>query len=106
MFTLSCSSPSACISCNAREVLYLEYRMHTDCNTDVGCQHHVVIVVAIYLHLIFDAQRWDYVNFGMYLNLKDPSEMTGVESAVWARLQLGAIDWLPAGQVYRSVDIV
>ncbi len=44
-------------------------------------------------------QRWDYVYFGMYLSLKDPSEMNGVEAFVWSRLRIGAIDWLPAVQV-------
>jgi len=41
---------------------------------------------------------WDYVDLAVYLETKDPCEMSGVEASLWRNIAAGDTTWLPNGQ--------
>ena len=52
------------------------------------------------MHVDDDHHLWHYINFYIYLDLIDPTELNGPESYVWGLLHEDPfnLDWLPRGE--------
>ena len=49
-------------------------------------------------HIAKDHNLWQYVFYIVHLQEKDPTEMTGVESYVFAKYEGQQVDWIPSMQ--------
>jgi hypothetical protein len=55
-------------------------------------------------HRRYEARMWTYYDLVAMLALKDPTELSGIETAVATSIGSGRIDWLPIGRVRLATE--